>query len=123
MTAELHKIISFLDIHAGAMTAIFTLTLTLATFFMWLEMYKSRKRLDKPNIQIYFEPQARWGNFFNLVVANLGNVSVYDLTLSIEPPIRRSIQFLHLNYRSDERHINSGIKGEENGVRYHLLKA
>jgi len=48
-------------------------------------MKKSRQKLDEPNIQISLEPQVRWGNFFDLIVENLGNVPAYDLKLSIEP--------------------------------------
>ena len=55
------------------------------TFLMVREMKKSRQRLDEPNIQISLEPQERWGNFFDLVIENLGDVAVYDLKLSIKP--------------------------------------
>jgi hypothetical protein len=55
------------------------------TLLMVREMKKSRQKLDEPNIQISLEPQVRWGNFFDLIVENLGNVPAYDLKLSIEP--------------------------------------
>lgn len=63
---------------AAIATAIFT-GLTVC------EMRKSRQRLEKPNIQISLEPQARWGNFFDLVIENLGEVPVYNLQLELEP--------------------------------------
>lgn len=55
------------------------------TLLMVKEMKKSREKLDEPNIQISLEPQVRWGNFFDLIVENLGNVPVYNLKLSIKP--------------------------------------
>lgn len=55
------------------------------TLLMVREMKKSRHKLDEPNIQISLEPQVRWGNFFDLIIENLGNVPVYDLKLSINP--------------------------------------
>lgn len=85
-------LLNFFDIHAGSITAIFTMSIAIftmiyvgGTLLMWLEMRKSRQRLDKPNIQISLEPQERWGNLFDLVVENLGNVPVYNLRLQIEP--------------------------------------
>lgn len=55
------------------------------TLLMVRETQKSREKLDEPNIQISLEPQVRWGNFFDLIIENLGNVPVYDLKLSINP--------------------------------------
>lgn len=69
----------------AALNAFFTATYTYLTLLMVREMQKSREKLDEPNIQVSLEPQMRWGNFFDLIVENLGNVPVYDLKLSIEP--------------------------------------
>lgn len=77
--------INFLDQHSGAIIAIFTAIYVIGTLLMWWEMRKSRIRLDEPNIQISFEPQKRWGNFFDLIIKNLGNSPVYDLKFEIDP--------------------------------------
>jgi hypothetical protein len=83
---------SFLNANAGAITALFTAGIAIftliyvgGTLLMWLEMRATRKRMDKPNIQLSLEPQVRWGNLFDLIVENLGNVPVYDLKLEIKP--------------------------------------
>jgi hypothetical protein len=77
---------------------------TYFTFMMVREMKKSRERMDEPNIQITLEPQARWGNFFDLIIENLGNVSVFDLRIDIEPKGlktlgQRKIEELNLFHR------------------------
>lgn len=79
------QMISFLDQHSGAMIAIFTAIYVIGTLLMWWEMRKSRIRLDEPNIQVSFEPQKRWGNFFDLIIKSLGNTPVYDLKFEIDP--------------------------------------
>lgn len=75
----------FLDKHSSAIIAIFTAIYVMGTLLMWQEMKKSRERLDEPNIQISFEQQTRWGNFLDLVIENIGNTTVYNLRLAIEP--------------------------------------
>ena len=97
--------IDLLNQKSGAVIAIFTGFYVIGTLFMWWELRKSRLRLDKPNIQISFEPQKRWGNFFDLVVKNLGNVPVYDLEFKIEPSNlktlgKRKLEDLNLFKRS-----------------------
>jgi len=78
-------LVNFLNQNSGAVIALATVTYMILTGCMWWEMRKSRERLDEPNIQVSLEPQARWGNFFDLIVENLGNVPVYDLELTITP--------------------------------------
>lgn len=77
--------LSFLDAHSGLMLVILTAVYVGGTFLMWWEMRSSRIRMDAPNLQILLEPQIRWGNFFDLVISNIGNVPIYDLKLTILP--------------------------------------
>jgi hypothetical protein len=76
---------SFLDSHSGSLLTVLTAVYVLGTFLMLRETRRSRLKAEEPNIQISLEPQARWGNFFDLVIANIGNVPVYNFSLKIEP--------------------------------------
>jgi hypothetical protein len=79
-----HSIL-FFDDHSGSMLVFLTTVYVIGTLLMWHEMRKSRMKMDEPNIQVSLEPQARWGNFFDLVISNIGNVPVYNLSLEIMP--------------------------------------
>lgn len=75
----------FLDSHSGSMLVLLTVVYVVGTLMMWFEMRKSRLKEEESNIQVTLEPQVRWGNFFDLVISNIGNVPVYNLCISIEP--------------------------------------
>lgn len=85
LTNGIKQMVSFLDQHSGAMIVLFTALYVLGTLAMWYEMRKTRIRLDEANIQVTFEPRKSWGNFFDLVIKNLGNTSVFDLKFKIDP--------------------------------------
>ncbi len=67
------------------MLVLLTAVYVVGTLLMWFEMRQTRLKAEESNIQVTLEPQARWGNFFDLVIANIGNVPVYDLSISMEP--------------------------------------
>lgn len=77
--------IEFLDSHSGSMLVLLTVVYVVGTLLMWLEMRHTRLKTEESNIQITLEPQVRCGNFFDLVIANIGNTPVYDLKISMEP--------------------------------------
>jgi hypothetical protein len=52
---------------------------------MWWEMRSVRLKADEPSVQGSLEPQSRWGNFFDLIITNIGNVPVYKLRIRMEP--------------------------------------
>jgi hypothetical protein len=87
----MENIINYLNDNSSAVIALFTIIYVIGTFLMWWEMRKTRIKLDESNIQITLEPQARWGNFFDLVIRNIGNVPVYDLELDINPKNLKTI--------------------------------
>ena len=95
----LNEVIGSLNDNAGAwqaifaaVVAIFTAVYVIYTQRMWKEMRISRFKLEEPNIQISLEPEKRWGNLFDLVIKNIGNVPVYDLKIDIEPSGIRGIE-------------------------------
>jgi len=77
--------VEFLDSHSGSMLVLLTAVYVVGTLLMWFEMRQTRLKTEESNIQVTLEPQARWGNFFDLVIANIGNTPVYDLKISMEP--------------------------------------
>lgn len=82
---SLKLVTEFLDSHSGSMLVILTAVYVIGTLMMWFEMRQTRLKAEESNIQVSLEPQARWGNFFDLVIANIGNVPVYDLSISMKP--------------------------------------
>jgi hypothetical protein len=75
----------FLDDHSGLMLVLLTAVYVVGTLLMWFEMRQARLKAEESNIQVTLEPQARYGNFFDLVIANIGNTPVYDLKILMEP--------------------------------------
>lgn len=76
---------SELDKHSGSALALLTAIYAIGTFLMWWEMRGARLKADEPSVQISLEPRARSGNFFDLVISNIGNVPVYKFRISIYP--------------------------------------
>lgn len=83
--SSLKLITEFLDSHSGSMLVVLTAVYVVGTLMMWFEMRQTRLKAEESNIQVSLEPQARWGNFFDLVITNIGNTPVYDLSISMTP--------------------------------------
>jgi hypothetical protein len=87
-------IINCLNINAGSIQAITGILIFFVTFiyviinsFMHSEMKKNRIRLDSPEISLRIERQCT--GFFNLIIENISNISVYNLKFTKYPDFRK----------------------------------
>jgi hypothetical protein len=102
--ASFKTLIEWLNQNSGAMQVVFAAFVALATVsyavltaMMWLEMRRTNRRLEQPNVQAIFETLPLHEHLTKLTVKNIGNVSVHDLTVTIDPPDFPSLEGKFLN--------------------------
>lgn len=78
--------------NAAAIQALFAIVVGLATVVyafltakMWREMRQTNERLDRPNIIAVLEPGRRSPQLFEFALRNIGNASVYDVSVDVDP--------------------------------------
>lgn len=84
--------ISFLNENTGAIqtvsagvVAIATAIYVVYTAGMFRQMRYSNRRLEAANVQALLEPGRSRGSLFELAIKNSGNVSVYNVGVSVDP--------------------------------------
>ena len=88
----MESLILFLNKNAGAIQGIFAGVVAIATVVyafltskMWQEMRYTNERLNEPNVQAVIGQGKKVGYWFELVIKNIGNVSVYDVSIDVSP--------------------------------------
>lgn len=78
--------------NAAAIQALFAIVVGIATVVyafltakMWREMRQTNERLDRPNIIAVLEPGSHWAQLFEFALRNIGNASVYDVSVDVDP--------------------------------------
>src|SRR3990172_952596 len=88
----MENIVIFLNKNSGAIQGVFAGVVALATIVyafltakMWQEMRYTNERLNEPNVQAVLEQGKKIGHWFELAIKNIGNVSVYDVAVDVNP--------------------------------------
>lgn len=83
---------SIFNENAAAIQAFFAIVVGIATAVyafltakMWREMRQTNERLDRPNIIAVLEPGRRSPQLFEFALRNIGNASVYDVSVDVDP--------------------------------------
>lgn len=83
---------SFFNDNTAAIQAFFAIVVGIATAVyafltakMWREMRQTNERLDRPNIIAVLEPGRRSPQLFEFALRNIGNASVYDVSVDVDP--------------------------------------